>query len=138
MKINQRISVTTYKRNKEGVTMGYNAYFKSNNLIERQISNLAYSPFYIEGRLCISFEGFYQGIKRNGDGIQDHIFQTFGMDVKNRSKPTKFVYFKGLKIRAGVKSIMTCFYKHKFVSIVNIRIQEKHFSPLEIPQYLIE
>lgn len=83
--------------------MAYNAYFKSDNLIERQISNLAHSPFTFQGRLCHSLEGFYQGIKRNGDDIQDYIFQTFGLYAKNYSKPTKFVYFNGEKYKAGGK-----------------------------------
>jgi hypothetical protein len=31
-----------------------NAYFKSKNPVEKQISNLAHSPFYMDGRLCLS------------------------------------------------------------------------------------
>lgn len=83
--------------------MAYNAYFKSNNGTERQISNLAHSVFTFQGRECHSLEGFYQGIKRNGDDIQNHIFQTFGLHAKNQSKPTKFVYFNGEKYKAGSK-----------------------------------
>lgn len=81
--------------------MSINAYFKSKNPIERQISNLAYSEFYIEGRLCHSIEGFYQGIKRSGDDIQNHIFQSFGLHAKNMSKPTKHVYFGNKVVKAG-------------------------------------
>ena len=83
--------------------MAINAYFKSDNPIERQISNLAYSEFIFEGRECHSIEGFYQGIKRSGDDIQNHIFKTFGMYAKNYSKPTKFIFFNGRKIKAGSK-----------------------------------
>ena len=68
-----------------------NAYFKSKNPIERQLSNLAYSPFIIEGRECLSLEGFYQGIKRSGEDSQNHVFMTFGMQAKGLSKNTKFV-----------------------------------------------
>lgn len=80
-----------------------NAYFKSSNPIEKQISNLAFSPFIFEGRECDSFEGFYQGIKRSGEDIQNHIFKTFGMYAKNYSKPTKNIYFNGRVIKAGNK-----------------------------------
>lgn len=78
-----------------------NAYFKSKNPVEKQISNLAHSPFMFRGRACLSFEGFYQGIKRSGDDIQNHIFQTFGLNAKNKSKPTKYVYFEDRTIIAG-------------------------------------
>ena len=78
-----------------------NAYFKSKNPIERQLSNLAYSPFIIEGRECLSLEGFYQGIKRSGEDSQNHVFMTFGMQAKGLSKNTKFVYFNGEKYRVG-------------------------------------
>ena len=78
-----------------------NASFKSKNKIERQISNLAYSEFVIRGRKCHSIEGFYQGIKRSGDEMQDHIFQTFGLNAKKMSKPTKHVYFDGETLKAG-------------------------------------
>ncbi|MGX5608815.1 hypothetical protein ACWKTZ_20815 [Bacillus cereus] len=83
--------------------MAINASFKSNNQIERQISNLSYSEFIIEGRKCHSMEGFYQGVKRSGEEMQNHIFQTFGIYAKNYSKPTTFVYFNGRKIKAGTK-----------------------------------
>ena len=83
--------------------MAYNAYFKSSNGVEKQLSNLAYSEFIFEGRICHSLEGFYQGIKRSGNEIQDHVFQTSGMHAKNYSKPTKFVYFNDRKIQAGSK-----------------------------------
>lgn len=78
-----------------------NASFKSKNKTERQISNLAYSEFVIRGRKCISIEGFYQGIKRSGEDMQDHIFQTFGLNAKKMSKPTKHVYFDGETFQAG-------------------------------------
>lgn len=81
-----------------------NVYFKSKNEVERQLSNLAHSIFVIEGRTCYSLEGFYQGIKRSGDDIQNHIFQTFGLYAKNYSKPTTYVYFNGKKYRAGSKN----------------------------------
>lgn len=80
-----------------------NAYFKSNNPVERQISNLSFSEFTFRGRKCNSFEGFYQGIKRNGEDIQNHIFLKFGLDAKKQGKPTEYVYFEGEKIRAGSK-----------------------------------
>jgi len=83
--------------------MAVNAYFKSKNKIERQISNLAHSVFVIEGRTCYSLEGFYQGTKRSGDDAQNHVFQTFGLNAKNLSKPTKFIYFNGKKYKAGSK-----------------------------------
>lgn len=78
-----------------------NAYFKSKNPVERQISNLAHSPFIFKGRECLSFEGFYQGIKRSGDDIQNHIFKMFGLYAKSMGKPTKFVYFNGRTLKAG-------------------------------------
>lgn len=80
-----------------------NAYFKSKNPVERQISNLAFSPFVFEGRSCASFEGLYQGIKRSGIDIQNHIFQMFGLYAKDQSKPTKHVYFNGVTLKAGGK-----------------------------------
>lgn len=78
-----------------------NASFKSKNKTERQLSNLAYSEFVIRGRKCHSIEGFYQGIKRSGDDMQDHIFQTFGLHAKGMGKPTKHVYFDGKTYQAG-------------------------------------
>lgn len=78
-----------------------NASYRSSNPIERQISNLAISPFVIEGRSCLSLEGFYQGIKRSGEAIQDSIFQTFGLNSKSKTKPTNYVYFNGRKLRCG-------------------------------------
>lgn len=80
-----------------------NAFFKSKNPVERQISNLAFSEFEFRGRKCNSFEGFYQGIKRNGDDIQNHIFLKFGLDAKKQGKPTEYVYFEGKKMKAGSK-----------------------------------
>ncbi len=85
----------------KGAVKLVNAYFKSKNNIERQISNLAHSPFIFEGRSCLSFEGFYQGIKRSGDDIQNHIFMTFGMNAKKKSKPTRYVYYNGKTMLAG-------------------------------------
>jgi predicted NAD-dependent protein-ADP-ribosyltransferase YbiA (DUF1768 family) len=78
-----------------------NASFGSKNPVERQLSNLSYSEFIFRGRLCHSFEGFYQGIKRSGDDIQNHIFLMFGMYSKKQSKPTKHVYFNGQVLKAG-------------------------------------
>ena len=83
--------------------MAINASFKSKNSTERKLSNLSHTPFVFEGRECDSFEGFYQGIKRSGDDIQNHIFKTSGIYAKNYSKPTKFVYFNGKTFRAGSK-----------------------------------
>lgn len=80
-----------------------NAYFKSSNKIEKQISNLSHSPFIFEGRECHSFEGFYQGIKRSSEEMQNHVFQTFGLNAKKMSKPTQFIYFNGRKMVAGSK-----------------------------------
>jgi len=80
-----------------------NAYFRSKNSNERQISNLAYSEFVFMGRKCHSFEGFYQGIKGSGEDMQNHVFLMFGMEAKGRSKPTKHVYFNGSTIKAGSK-----------------------------------
>lgn len=80
-----------------------NAYFKSSNKVEKRISNLAHSPFVFEGRECLSFEGFYQGIKRSSEEMQNHVFQTFGLNAKKQSKPTKFIYFNGRKLQAGRK-----------------------------------
>lgn len=80
-----------------------NAYFRSKNPVERQISNLAYSEFTFDGRLCHSIEGFYQGIKSSGEDMQNHVFLMFGMEAKGRSKPTKNVYFNGKTIKAGSK-----------------------------------
>lgn len=80
-----------------------NAYFKSSNQIERQISNLAFSQFTFRGRECHSFEGFYQGTKRNGDDIQNHIFKMFGINAKKQGKPTTIIYFEGKKVKAGSK-----------------------------------
>lgn len=81
--------------------LAVNAYFKSSNPVERQISNLAYAEFKIRGRKCYSLEGVYQGIKRSGEDMQIHIFSTHGLNAKNMSKPTKFAYFDGLKVKAG-------------------------------------
>lgn len=81
--------------------MPVNASFKSNNPVERKISNLAYSVFIFEGRECHSIEGWYQGTKRSGDDIQNHIFKTHGIYAKKYSKPTKFIYWNGNKIKAG-------------------------------------
>lgn len=83
--------------------MAVNAYFKSKNNNERQISNLAYAEFYIDGRFCHSLEGFYQGIKRSGEDMQNKIFQSFGNYAKKLGKPTEFIYFGDLKLRAGSK-----------------------------------
>lgn len=93
--------VYNYKR-KEGIEMT-NAYYRSSNSIERQISNLSYSEFIFEGRKCNSFEGFYQGIKGSGEDMQNHVFLMFGMEAKGRSKPTSYVYFNGRKLKAGSK-----------------------------------
>lgn len=81
--------------------MVINASFKSNNPIERKLSNLAYSKFVFNGRECHSIEGWYQGIKRKGNDIQNHIFKTHGIYAKKYSKPTKFIYWEDKKIKAG-------------------------------------
>lgn len=83
--------------------MAYNIGFRSDNAIERQLSNLAFAHFFIEGRECNSFEGFYMGIKRSGDEIQNEIFKMFGFNAKNRTKKTKHIYFNGRTMQAGSK-----------------------------------
>lgn len=80
-----------------------NAYFKSKNPIERKISNLSYSKFFFEGRECHSIEGWYQGIKSSGEEIQNEKFKSFGMMAKKLSKPTRFIYWNGKKIKAGTQ-----------------------------------
>lgn len=80
-----------------------NVYFKSSNKVEKQLSNLAFSPFLIRGRECHSLEGFYQGIKRSNPEMQNHVFKTFGLNAKNMSKPTEYVYFDGAKYKVGSK-----------------------------------
>lgn len=101
--IQEKFKIILQSKREEEENMAINAFFKSNNPIEKQISNLAFSEFEIEGRICHSLEGFYQGIKRSGIEMQDYIFKTSGMYAKNYSKPTTFVYFNGRKLRAGGK-----------------------------------
>jgi hypothetical protein len=84
--------------------MALNASFRSNNPNERKVSNLSYSLFFFEGRECHSIEGWYQGTKRSGDDIQDHIFKTSGIYAKNFSKPTNYIYWNSEKIKAGSQS----------------------------------
>lgn len=88
-----------------------NAYYRSNNPVERQISNLSDSPFIIDGRICASIEGFYQGIRRSEEDKQNHIFMCYGMDAKNQSTPTKQVYFSGNKYVAGSEEHLDLIFK---------------------------
>jgi predicted NAD-dependent protein-ADP-ribosyltransferase YbiA (DUF1768 family) len=83
------------------ISVAVNAYFGSNDYREKALSNLSFSPFIFEGKECHSFEGFYQGTKRSGTDMQEHIFKTFGFNAKKKSKPTKNVYWDGQVIKAG-------------------------------------
>jgi predicted NAD-dependent protein-ADP-ribosyltransferase YbiA (DUF1768 family) len=104
-------NVRTQAEDRRRRTNVVNAFFKSKNTVERQISNLAHSPFVIDGRECASIEGFYQGIKRAGMDIQDHVFATFGMNAKKQSKPTKHVYFGDFVYEIGSDEHHELIYK---------------------------
>ncbi len=68
------------------------------------ISNLAHTPFELNGQRYASIEGFWQGLKRPGPVERRAMAKLWGGEAKERgggvAQPTEFAY-EGATIKAG-------------------------------------
>jgi predicted NAD-dependent protein-ADP-ribosyltransferase YbiA (DUF1768 family) len=70
----------------------------------RLISNLAHTPFQLDGKPYASVEGFWQGLKFSGEGDRGRIAQLYGLEAKEAGYHVPYpehLAYQGAIIRTG-------------------------------------
>lgn len=78
-----------------------NISYVSENSKLSLLSNLAHTPFSLQGRNYESVEGFWQSIKYRDAKVRDKISKLYGFEAKSYGKKIKYKYiiYHGEKIR---------------------------------------
>lgn len=76
--------------------------YSKNNYPAGALSNLAPHPFYIDGVLCNSMEGFLQSLKFSNPDMQVKVCQLVGIKAKSKGRnkrwwKTQTLYWQGVK-----------------------------------------